>query len=341
MKNPNGYGSVYKLSGNRRRPWVARITNGWKDGKQLYTTLGYFASRKEANIALAEYHNDPYDIAARSLTFAEVYERWSERRFPKLSPNRVAQFASIYRAVSEFHDKPFVDIKLKQLQAYFDRRTDISSASLQHYKILFNQLYKFALKHEIVKKNLAEYIEFEKTEKVKETKVFSTSELEALWASKENLDVRIVLILIYSGMRIMELLELKKENVFITERYMVGGKKSEAGKDRIIPINHKILPFVEELMQSGNEYLISKQNKGASEAYSYHGFRYAVWKPLLKRYGFKHSIHDTRHTFISLMDSAGANKVALKRIVGHKDADVTEGYTHKGTVELVQEIDKI
>lgn len=341
MKNPNGYGSVYKLSGNRRRPWVARITTGWEDGKQIYMTLGYFKGRKEANIALAEYHDDPYDIAARSLTFAEVYERWSDRRFPKLSPNRVAQFVSIYRAVSEFHDKPFADIKLKQLQAYFDRRTDISSASLQHYKILFNQLYKFAIKHEIVKKNLAEHIEFEKTAKVKTRKALSRSELEALWAAKENPDVRIVLILIYTGMRIMELLELKKENVFLEDRYMIGGLKSEAGIDRVIPINRKILPFIEELMQSGNEYLVTKQNKGASEAYSYHGFRHSIWKPLLKRFGWKHTIHDTRHTFISLMDSAGANKVSLKRIVGHKNADVTEGYTHKDIVELIQEIDKI
>ena len=341
MKNPNGYGSVYKLSGNRRRPWVARITIGWEDGKQLYQTLGYFRSRKEANIALAEYHNDPYDLVSRSLTFAEVYDRWSERRFPKLSPNRVAQFQSIYRSVSEFHDKTFADIKLKQLQTYFDRRTDISSASLQHYKILFNQLYKYAVKNEIAKKNLAEHIEFEKTAKVTTRKVFSRSELAALWAAKDEADVRVILVLIYSGMRIMELLTMRKENIYISDRYMVGGSKSEAGRERVIPINHKILPFVEELMQSDSPYLVAKQNKGKSEAYSYHGFRHSIWKPFLKRYGFKHSIHDTRHTFVSLMDSAGANKVSLKRIVGHKNADVTEGYTHKDIVELVQEIDKI
>lgn len=341
MKNPNGYGSVYKLSGNRRRPWVARITAGWKDGRQVYTTIGYFATRKDANIALAEYHNDPYDIAARSLTFSEVYERWSDRRFSKLSPNRVAQFNSIYRAVSEFHDKTFADIKLKQLQAYFDRRTDIASSSLQHYKIMFSQLYKFAVKHEIVKKNLAEHIEFEKTAKVQTRKSFSKSELDALWAAKDSADVRVVLVLIYTGMRITELLEMKKENVFLSERYMIGGKKSEAGIDRVIPINHKILPFIEELMQNGTDYLVSKQNRGASEAYSYHGFRYAIWKPLLKRFGMNHAIHNTRHTFISLMDSAGANKVALKRIAGHKNDSVTEGYTHKSIAELVQEIDKI
>lgn len=30
MKLPNGFGSVYKLSGNRRNPYVAKKTKGWE-----------------------------------------------------------------------------------------------------------------------------------------------------------------------------------------------------------------------------------------------------------------------------------------------------------------------
>lgn len=29
-KLPNGYGSVYRLPGNRRKPWCAAVTNGWE-----------------------------------------------------------------------------------------------------------------------------------------------------------------------------------------------------------------------------------------------------------------------------------------------------------------------
>lgn len=322
---------------------MARITDRWEDGRQIYTTIGYFKSRKEANIALADYHNDPYDVASRKLTFSEVYERWSERRFPQVSPNRAEQFISIYKALAEFHEKPFADLKLLQLQAYFDRRTDISSASLQHYKILLNQLYKYAIKHEITDKNYAQFIEITKTGKVKPHKTFSEAELRALWEARDDRDVQIILLLIYTGLRITELLEMPKYRVNVQERYMVGGIKTEAGRDRVIPLNWRILPFVEALMQNDSRFLIAKQNKGKSEAYSYHyhGFRYAIWKPLLKRFGMNHSIHDTRHTFISLADSAGVNKVALKRIVGHKNEDVTEEYTHKELGELIQEIDKI
>ena len=85
MKNPNGYGSTYKLSGNRRKPWIARVTTGWDDeGKQLYYTVGYFESRSKAMAALAEYNKNP--IAERGdLTLSQLYEEWSESKYPKIS----------------------------------------------------------------------------------------------------------------------------------------------------------------------------------------------------------------------------------------------------------------
>ena len=49
MKLPNGYGSVFKLSGKRRKPWVARKTVGWKDNAHpIYEYLGYYEKREQA-----------------------------------------------------------------------------------------------------------------------------------------------------------------------------------------------------------------------------------------------------------------------------------------------------
>lgn len=54
MRNPNGYGSVVKLSGNRRKPFFARKTVGFNDkGHPIYEPIGYYAERKEAMMALA------------------------------------------------------------------------------------------------------------------------------------------------------------------------------------------------------------------------------------------------------------------------------------------------
>ena len=60
MKLPNGYGSVTKLSGNRRKPYVARVTLGWvhdeKSGKMVQNRvqIGTFKTKKEARQALSE-----------------------------------------------------------------------------------------------------------------------------------------------------------------------------------------------------------------------------------------------------------------------------------------------
>lgn len=55
-----------------------------------------------------------------------------------------------------------------------------------------------------------------------------------------------------------------------------------------------------------------------------------------------HLPHDTRHTFISNMDTAGANPAAVKRIVGHAGNGITEKvYTHKDIEELKRNIELI
>ena len=55
-----------------------------------------------------------------------------------------------------------------------------------------------------------------------------------------------------------------------------------------------------------------------------------------------HLPHDGRHTFASLMDTAGANKLAIKKIMGHASQDITDSvYTHKTEDELLKCIDML
>ena len=78
MKNANGYGSVVKLSGNRRKPWACRKTVGFKCNEEtrksypVYKYISYHSTRKEAVLALAEYNKSPYML--NDYTFKEVYD---------------------------------------------------------------------------------------------------------------------------------------------------------------------------------------------------------------------------------------------------------------------------
>lgn len=79
---------------------------------------------------------------------------------------------------------------------------------------------------------------------------------EILWAIN---NVDIVLIYIYTGCRPVELLDIKSEDVHLDERYMIGGVKTEAGKNRIIPIHKAIVPLVEYRLEQNRPYLITNK----------------------------------------------------------------------------------
>ena len=90
MRNPNGFGSVVYLGKKRRKPYAARITvertidEVTKKSIQKYKYIGYFEERKDAIKALAKYNDNPYDIDAASITFSELYDKWSTEKYPKM-----------------------------------------------------------------------------------------------------------------------------------------------------------------------------------------------------------------------------------------------------------------
>ena len=67
MKNENGSGSVYKLKGKRRKPWVACVTIGYEGGKQKRKVLGTFLTKKEAQIELLAYLDNPMLFSGKTF----------------------------------------------------------------------------------------------------------------------------------------------------------------------------------------------------------------------------------------------------------------------------------
>ena len=75
MRLPNGYGSIYKLSGKRRRPYAVIVTANWTDeGKPIRKYLGYYEKRQEALTALAEFNDNPYNLDNSNITLKELWK---------------------------------------------------------------------------------------------------------------------------------------------------------------------------------------------------------------------------------------------------------------------------
>lgn len=350
MKMPNGYGSVYKLSGNRRKPWAARVTDGWvnnpktKKSKQVYKFVGFYETRKEALKALADYNTNPFNIDTANITFQEVYERWSSEHFPTVSDSNVKGYKAAFLLCAPIAGRRFVDVKLDDLQAVADN-SGKNYPTLRKYKVLVGLMYKYAVIHEIIPKerNVVEYINIKKAgnPNAYNREPFSKEEVARIWEVKDsNIYYTIVLMLIYTGCRISELLDLRKEDINLPERWFkVIAAKTEAGICTV-PIAEKVVPFFDYWYNLNScEYLLSTPE---GKHFVYRNYYDSYWTPIIEVLGMKHRPHDTRHTCISLLASAGVDERVVKKIVGHKGQGVTQVvYTHFEIAELIDAINKI
>lgn len=375
MKNPNGWGSISKLSGNRRKPWRVRKTAGWKtfdrlsgeiidsvpddydsseildDGKlrytskQVYINIGCYATRQEAITALSEFNKDPFDTNHSSVTFADIYDRWSDIHFESVSDSNVSGYKAAYRLCKKLERMRMSDIKLDHLQAVVNE-SGKNTPTLRKLKVLWGLMWDYCVMHEILpkeKRDMVRYVDISKAGNPNSynRKPFSTKEIDVVWRWKHtNEYFRVVLMLIYSGVRISELLDLKKENVNLKERWFdVIASKTQAGI-RKVPINDKVLPFFHEWMDKNDcEYLLSTPD---GKHFLYRNYYDSYWMPLMEQMGLSHRPHDTRHTCVSLLANAGVDERMIKKIVGHKGQGVTQTvYTHFEIESLLEAINKI
>ena len=328
MRNPNGYGSVVKLSGNRRRPYMARVTSGWTDdGRQIYQSLGYFERKEDALVCLANYHAEPYNIDDRNVTMEELYALWKETKAKRLSPSLAATLASAYKHCADLHPLPYRTIKAWQMQKCIDD-CPLSRSTKTNIRNVFWHLDRFAYELDITSKRWSDILEVDGAEP-KEKTIFTDEEVRGFWKRQGEPGVDELLFMLYTGMRISEVFLLKCEDIDLEQGTMRCGVKTAAGKNRLVPIHDQIRPLVERHM--GDEYLFAVETKSKNYLVAaVHQYR-KLWDNLKTG----HSPHECRHTFRSKLDSAGANPVAIDRIMGHKSQGTGERvYTHKTVKEL-------
>ena len=336
MKNPNGYGGVVRLGkdGTRRNNFAVRKTVGFNEkGHPIYETIGYYPTREAGMIALAEYNKNPWNIDQGNFKFEDLYELWLKKKSPKLGESNLRGLKTAYTHCVHLQSKKYSDIKAAHMQDAIDNCGHGYSTQAT-IKNLFYHLDRFALELDL---NVKRFSELLTTAKVPEStkKPFSKNEIDLLWKNIDTPYADIALLFLYTGFRISELLNLKSSDVDMEQRTMTGGIKTEAGKNRVVPIHSAIYPITEKYMKEGNKYFISfLNNKYAKTTF------YRHWDILMGKLNMLHGVHECRHTFRSRLDSAGANKTAIDLLMGHKSQGTGERiYTHKTLEELRKTIE--
>lgn len=362
MRLPNGFGNISKLSGKRRNPWRARKTLGWeidektKKLKQTYINIGYYPTRQAALQALSDYNTNPYDLQANKITFTEVYEKWSEKKFSEISQSNINGYRASYKMCAAIYDTKFADLKLAHLQGVVDNAGK-NYPALKKLKILFNQLFDYAVMHEIIPKDkhVVEYLNIGKAEKSTKHYRFTDAEVEALWRwSSKNEYVQLILMLIYSGVRPGEMFATKCSSVNLEERYFTIEKGKTENAARKVPIHDRTFPFFEHWMNKGNEYLITNISGGIFNFDTNHSsYVDTYFTPILMDIGIlqytnakgeiaEHLPDDTRHTFTTMWKEKKLDESMRRKIQGHSGKGIGEiVYTHFELEKLKEELNKL
>lgn len=343
MKMPNGYGSVYKLSGKRRNPWVVAKTDGYEliDGKskRKYHIVGYFPTRAAAMQALADFNDNPYDLDLSKVTFAEIYHRWFSETFnDESNAGTIRNYEAAFKKTTAIQSMKMSDIRPPHMQAVIDS-VDGGYQSASRVLTLFNKLYKWCIQHDCIKKNYAEMVKINVRSESKPRQRFSTEEINKIFkAAKQNKNAELVITLLFTGVRVMELFDLKKKDVDLDAQcFVVRHSKTEAGI-RTVPIANAILPIFQRFMSlSKCEYAFCNQQ---GYKMTYDNFKRRYWQPLMLELNMTHTIHETRHTFISMATAKNINPTLIKKIVGHKSVmSLTERvYTHPEISEMLEAV---
>lgn len=364
MKLPNGYGSVVKLAGNRRKPYAIRVSYWDTSGevpkrKQKY--IEYFADKKTALTYLTDYNNGmvvkEHQKYSDILTFTELYDKWEKyRRSLKTNPTESTwrNYKIAFNMYSSIHDKKITALRPQDLQDCISANSSKSKTTVGNMRAIVRGMWQYAMFNEYTVKDITQHLTFEAAESGTPIHTrFTDKEIAALWDALGTINnVDIVLIYIYTGMRPVELLDILSKDVHLEEKYMVGGAKTEAGRERIIPLHDAILPLIKFRLEKNRDYLITNKYGNHYTRAVYHN---SNWNTVMARMNLNHTPHDGRYTFAALADQVSMNETCRKIIMGHAlvnkegsafktggTSDVTQDvYTEKTLEQLLLEINKL
>lgn len=350
MKLPNGYGSITKLTGKRRKPWMVRITGEkvYDEKKQDFVqpriVLGYFSTRAEANKALVEFNDNPFQLQDNNITFLQIYEKYKKMNYDSLSKSSRQSREAALKYCEPIFSIPVKNINYNMLEQIINN-CPYGSSTKKNIKTCMMTVFDYAMKNNLVARNPAESLNIEYSEPVIERTIFSDAEIKILWKNASEWDYQIILMLLYSGMRVNELLKNYRENVNLEERWIYIPKELAKNNEsvRYVPIHDKTYDFFKAFYENSEKYQKTQliiNPRGTLVAYNNFVTRNLV--RINKNLNCTHRFHDTRHTFATLGNRFGIEELFLQKIMGHKPASILRNtYTHITNEELLKKLNQI
>lgn len=340
MKGKNSCGSVELICSKkdkhkRSKPYRIRFTIGWEfdytnlKAKPIRKTIGYSRTQSEGYKIRDEYKNGLLGKDMSNVSLKYLFGLWYE--YKKKTIIDYKSYLSMFKQYNEIEKKPFNEISTNDLQRIVDEKLKNLSGGYQKKVIsIYSQIYEYAKASNIKVGADVSKLVITKKKEVKSNlhKPFTDEAIKILWNNRNKV-VDLILVDIYTGMRPGEMLVISE----VHDDYIISGSKTEAGRDRIIPLHNKIKEIFHNAWD--NKYFDDYSNEDSF---------YQVFKKTIKLLNLDNDYtpYDARHTFATLADRYKLNDHIVKLILGHTITDLTKRvYTHKMIEELVEEVNKI
>lgn len=278
-------------------------------------------------------------------------------RYLKLERNYSQNTLEAYRhdlrfllEYAEQNDLTLTEMKLENLENFSASLHDRGVSARSQARILsgVRSFYRFLVLDDYIKddptellvspqigQHLPEYLTVEEVDMMEGAIDLSK------WEGQRN--KAIIETLFSCGLRVSELVNLKKSDIFEQEKFIrVLGK---GNKERLVPISDKALReinlwyFDRNLMKikPGEEDYVFLNRRGA------HLTRTMILimiKNTARDAGIKKTIspHTLRHSFATALLKGGADLRVIQALLGHEDIGTTEIYTHLETSDLREAI---
>lgn len=258
---------------------------------------------------------------APKTTVKELYEEYlSSSDFARISASQRQKMGYAWNHVQKLGEKHIAELTYDEMQALIDEECPTYYPA-RDVKVLLSHIYQQALKRDLVPRNRSELLDLPELS-AQERKIFSELDIARLWmAAEAGEDMpAMIIVLIYTGARPGELIGMRRENIHLQERYMVGGSKTAAGRNREYAIPERVLPLIARRLKSYPGALPWDYDDTAF---------YADYYAAIERCNCQRlSPYSCRHTFVTMALSSGADALLVANMVGHASTKMTNHYNH-------------
>jgi len=345
----NGTGSVYKKPNGT---WVAEKTLGYyvdaagKLHRKRVKKMG-FRTKKEALAALPSIGPQTVEEKRRSVTFSALYDLWEPTH--QKTKSTLNCYRAAYKHYAPVWAANFAEITIDDLQECVDSAA-AGKRTRENMKALAGLLYKYAIPRHLAALNIAQYLTVTgETGQGKEG--LPLEALAAIAAAVGRVPYAdYVTAQCYLGFRPSELLALTVSDYDAARRVFVGGAKTDAGKNRTVPVSRKIQAIVDRLAGKPFGYVFSRPDGTQMPIEEYRRKFYAVLdacgieNPTYTANGVerrKYTPHSCRHTFATLIKSVQAPDKDKLELMGHTSTEMLRHYQDVDVDALRKIVDAI